>query len=1059
MTNTIENKLRTCGVIQISRACDWFVNSELSIFADKNVFFETLAKSIDPDLTLLALLRVCQTQHGKSLLLSALESKTWFERIINVLTFSGFYTDFLVSNPKHLKYLDPKYFCFTSNFDNNYTFSYPDDTFTTDDIRKYYWGYLLSILGDDLTYTNPVQQVDNITHKLSNLVDATVESALKIAKNKHDPDNNIAISVMAMGKAGSHELNYISDVDVIFLYKDLSNIKESQSNISNTLENTSNSATITKTSAEIDSEGDKDNYTKLVSIINEVCSICGGNSFTDSIYPKLWPLDLNLRPEGKDGSIAHTLEYCKTYYTKWAKDWEFQALLKARYMAGDKQIAEEFIDFVTPLVWNISNSENFVDNCRKMRKKVESNISSNADRNIKLGSGGIRDIEFSIQLLQLVHGRLDSNIRSSNTFEAIKELCDNGYISRDIYEDLVYCYSFLRLVEHRLQVMKMQRTHVVPKSETSLRLLAKSLKINTVDNATSFESFLKNKRILVRNLHKDIFYSPILNVAASLDKQAFALESNIIFTRLEAIGFKDPNAAISNIRSLTRGTRRRSVIHRHLLPVLIEWMSHGANPDSALLNFRILSETVGDSHWYLGFLRDSNVACKYLCKILSNSAFIARELVNFPEAIRWLENENELSPRSYESLKQEIDAILDRHSDEIQIATHIRRIRARELIRCAIIDCIFGIQVQRTVEYISILNDLAIYGIYEVAKRMVEKEFLVSNQPPEGFDISLLEFAVIGMGRLGGKECVYSSDADVLYIYDYGKINLEEGKKESSSLDLPVLQTGSEYKEDEKVTLFASKVAHFIARTIKTLLGEVSEELPLDIDLGLRPEGSSGEVTRSLSSYSKYFDKWTCSWERHALIRCRPITGDSDLTNAFMKLVDSLRYSEELSAEALRQIRRLKARMDIERIPKRVKANRHLKFGIGGLCDVEWAVQILQLKYAHKYDELQTTNTIVALDKLCEYSIISEEEKEILLKSWIYATEIRIANMLASGKLKSRENDMLPTTSLMTRNVNYLLGNTTSDIWLAEEQYLLAGRHCHMVYEKLFFSDDTSDSD
>lgn len=331
------------------------------------------------------------------------------------------------------------------------------------------------------------------------------------------------------------------------------------------------------------------------------------------------------------------------------------------------------------------------------------------------------------------------------------------------------------------------------------------------------------------------------------------------------------------------------------------------------------------------------------------------------------------------------------------------------------------------------LNDLAIYGMYETVKNILLQKFLVENDFSD-FKLESFKFAIISMGRLGGKECVYSSDADVLYVYDYeSKENIEDSNE---------------------LNVFISKVAHFIATSVKRLLGEVNEELPLEIDLGLRPEGNSGEVARSLSSYSKYFDRWTCSWERQALVRCRPIVGDEILITDFMELVDSVRYGDDLSADALRQIRRLKARMDVERLPRRVKPNRHLKFGIGGLCDVEWAVQILQLKYAYKYPALRTTNTLLALDKLVECSIISVEDKEILSKAWKFSTQIRIANILASGKLKSKDNDVLPNNSIMNRNVNYILGNVSSDLWKVEEEYLQTARHCHLVYENLFFNDN-----
>lgn len=1025
-------KLRECSIVNISKAVYWFNEGILQEFVSNENIFKYLSKCADPDLALLSFLRLCEKNECLKIIRNVFKSQQWAERLFLVLGSSSFYADFLLLYPDGIQYLNLDFFSFDSackqvDVDKKfYKFFYPKDIISADDLRKFYWCYLLSLLADDLSDISPINNVYIVSRKISALVDASVACALRIAKSKYDKSNALSICVIAMGKTGGYELNYISDVDVIYLYK-----------IRDTNDYTDES--IVQTNVNSDENSDDSKYYSIITdIVNEVSNICYGLDSDSFIFPRLWQLDLGLRPEGSDGALARTLESCKNYYKNWAKDWEFQALLKARFMAGDPVLANDFLSFINPFVWNVSSGVNFVDNCRKMRARVENSVSKSnisgvcgkSNINIKLGQGGLRDIEFSVQLLQLVHGRADCNIRSSNTIDAIYQLCNWGYIARDKSEELLFCYKLLRLVEHRMQTYKMQRSQCLPKSESFLRLLTKSLKLPNIKTTVDFENFLKTKRHLVRKLHKDIFYSPILSACAVLKKDDFKIDSKLILMRLEAIGFSNPKSALDNIMHLTKGTSRRSVIQRHLLPVLLEWMSLGACPDNALLNFRILSETVGNSHWYLGFLRDSNFACMRLCKILSNSSFISRQLVDFPEAIKWLENDDDLKPRSFDVLMSEIDAIFKRYSDCDVIITHLRRIRAREFIRIAISDCIFGINVLETIKYVSMLNDLVLSGAYRIAIDNIYKKFVEYENLPIDFSFDKFSFAIFAMGRLGGNECVFSSDADVLYAYDYDSVDV------SSDLD-------------NFLSNFACEIASFISQ----LLMSIGEELPLDVDLGLRPEGNSGRIARSLSSYAKYFQKWTCSWERHALIRCRFVAGSVDLKNKFLYLVDNLRYNSVLSEDSLRQIRRLKARMDVERIPRSVKASRHIKFGRGGLCDVEWAVQVLQLKFAFKHVRLRTTNTLQALQALYELGIISSVQKNVLYKAWTLATSIRICNILSTGKLNSKDNDILPRDENIERNVNYLLGNVSPDLWLVEEQYLSSARQCAKVYEELFFAD------
>jgi glutamate-ammonia-ligase adenylyltransferase len=334
--------------------------------------------------------------------------------------------------------------------------------------------------------------------------------------------------------------------------------------------------------------------------------------------PALWQVDPNLRPEGKSGALVRTLDSHVSYYERWAENWEFQALLKARHLAGDQDLGASYVDKMQPFVWASAGREAFVESAQKMRERVMEHIPANeVDRQIKLGPGGLRDIEFTVQLLQLVHGRTDESVRVRDTITAISRLASAGYIARQDAVVFEKQYRFLRVLEHRIQLSAMRRTHLLPTSDTALRALARSINIKWT--AETLLAHWESVKLEVRSLHQKVFYRPLLSAVAKLEDSGIALSSEQAEDRLSAIGFADPKSALGHISALTTGLSRRAAIQRQLLPVLIQWFSEGSDPDQALLSFRRLSEDLGESHWYLRMLRDSNGAAQRMTQVLSNS--------------------------------------------------------------------------------------------------------------------------------------------------------------------------------------------------------------------------------------------------------------------------------------------------------------------------------------------------------------------------------------------------------------------------------------------------------
>lgn len=362
-----------------------------------------------------------------------------------------------------------------------------------------------------------------------------------------------------MGKCGGHELNYVSDVDVIFVGEPVEGADERKA---------------------------VQAATRLASHLMRICS-------ETTVEGTIWPVDANLRPEGRNGPLVRTLSSHLAYYQRWAKTWEFQALLKARAVAGDPELGASYIEAVSPLVWQAAERDNFVADVQKMRRRVVATIpAAQVDRELKLGPGGLRDVEFAVQLLQLVHGRGDATLHSGTTLDALGALAAGGYVGRADAAQLDEAYRFLRAMEHRIQLYRLRRTHLVPEDEADLRRLGRSLGLRTEPVSTLNREWKKHASV-VRRLHEKLFYRPLLDAVAQLSPGETRLSPRAAGQRLEALGYADPAAALRHLEALSSGVTRKAAIQRTLLPVLLGWFADSADPDAGLLGFRKVSDALG----------------------------------------------------------------------------------------------------------------------------------------------------------------------------------------------------------------------------------------------------------------------------------------------------------------------------------------------------------------------------------------------------------------------------------------------------------------------------------
>ena len=866
-------------------------------------------------------------------------------------------------------------------------------------LRIAYRRRLLQLAAVDLT---GAASLDDVMAGLADLTTAALGAALAIARAELPAGSApTRLAVVAMGKTGARELNYASDVDVIFVGG---------------------------------GHGDDDvaalrAATALASGLIRVCT-------QSTPEGQLFPVDANLRPEGRDGPLVRTVASHKAYYERWAKTWEFQALLKARFAVGDAELGAEYLEVVTPMVWQAAQRDGFVADVQAMRRRVVASLPADeAGRELKLGPGGLRDIEFAVQLLQLVHGRADHSLREPATLPALAALAAGGYVGRADAAAMSSAYRFLRAVEHLLQLRRLRRTHLLPEDAAVLREVGRALSrmrldpaqtdgndhgfasgdspalARAGDPATALAERWRLHASQARQLHEKLFYRPLLDAVARLPGEATRLTPEAARDRLEALGFADPAGALRHIEALTAGVSRKAAMQRTLLPVLLGWLADAPEPDAGLLAFRQVSEALGGSPWYLRLLRDNAVVAQRMARLLASSRYATGLLLRAPEAVGMLGDDAQLTARPPADLTAETMAAIGRHDRADEAARAVLAIRRRELLRTAAADVLGLAGIEETGEALTMVARVTFAST--LAAAVAETESATGTLPTR--------LAVIAMGRFGGHEMGYASDADVVFVHD----------------PLPGAT-------DEAAT----RAAHAVAERVRALLSRPGPDPALLVDAGLRPEGRQGPLVRSLASYQAYYDRWSAAWEAQALLRAEFAAGDRDVAAAFMTMADEIRYPEGgIDQSAIREIRRIKARMEAERMPRGVDAALHLKLGPGGLSDVEWVAQLLQLRHAAAVPELRTTRTLAALTAACAAGFISAADSRTLIEAWLLASRIRDAVMLVRG----RPSDTLPISPVDLAVVARVLGYPPDGSQDLVQDWRRSARQARGVVERIFY--------
>ncbi|MGH8870477.1 MAG: bifunctional [glutamine synthetase] adenylyltransferase/[glutamine synthetase]-adenylyl-L-tyrosine phosphorylase [Acidimicrobiia bacterium] len=816
---------------------------------------------------------------------------------------------------------------------------------------------LATIAADDLA---GAIEMPAATARFSDAIDGVVAGVLARVREevavRHPVITDLPFSVVAMGKWGARELNYSSDIDLVFAHDNV--------------------------------DGDETRCTPaalaLASAVKTALSAAGP-------YGPGLQVDADLRPEGSIGPLSRSLESYARYYAKWGEAWELQALLKARPAAGDTALGDRFSEMVETVVWERGLD---VDALRSIRRLKEQAEAAAKPSDIKRSRGGIRDVEFSVQLLQLVHGRLDPELRLPATLDALQALTDHGFVGNEDRELLAAAYRFLRDLEHRIQLWDLRQTHDLPDDPERLAQLGRALGMRT-DPARELGEKLAGVRSIVRDVHERLYFRPILDALVGSPSARLGVEQAAL--RLEALGFKDVRAAQRALEELTTGLSRRSQAMHQVLPLMLDWLSLSPDPDLGLAQLRIVLANTPDHAALVTLLQINPLAGERLCQLLGTSRLLGDLIDRIPEFVPRLADERLLGEiRDREQETARLIGLLDSRPDpDARIGT-IRRAARRRRLRIAARDILGQADTITTLRSLTDSADAAVAGALHV----------VTEGDPSGF-------CVIAMGKWGGGELSYGSDLDLMYVF------------------------ADERRRDESLRN---------ATELSKVLSEPSrhgEAYSLDADL--RPEGRKGPLARSLESYRRYYEEWAEPWETLALVKGRAAVGDPTLCAAWADMVSSHLRRQRLPAGFLRSIREIKARVENERIPAGEDPDYHLKLGRGSISDIEFLTQLLQLRHRGALPDLRVPGTLEALEALAEHDVIEADELRSLRESYLFCTRARLRLHLQMG----RAVDSLPTDPDDLRSLSASLGfDRASEL---RDDYRRVTRRARRVFETRFY--------
>ncbi len=887
-----------------------------------------------------------------------------------------------------------------------------------------------------------ITDMPTTAREFSNLADACIQKCFSLASehargrlagSDHSTTERVRFAVIALGKLGGSELNYSSDIDLIFVCEPMPHTDEDSA------------LSIAMAMAE--------------AIVNYLSR--------DMQNGHLFRVDMRLRPEGRFGALVRTLSSYRSYYENWAETWERQAMIKARPVAGDAQLGQEFLRIVAPHAFPRRMSRQVVDDIRENKRRIERvQRAASGPMDVKLGPGGIRDIEFTVQLLQMERGALDPLIRTPNTLQAIARLRQARALSAADARHLTDAYVFLRNVEHRLQLLYDHQTQKLPGRDRDMNLLARRLGLADADE---FQRMFDGHVSRVREIHLRLFWrgedpmdrplpaapieaSPAPDRAAEISPfysedflaELTALNDPALDTRLEdrlrAEGFREPSGAIAVLRSALYGTSygreapEAETSFLRLAPALLEASSRVGDPDAALRGVDLVSQTSPNrAEWYQALSSGPDVLHR-LVRLASGSRSLIQRLARSPEWLDLLLSEEMLdpAPKLREVAEHELAERIPRAANETELEDArfwdaVARYAHRERLRIGARD-IWGEASPATIA-------VELTSLAEVLVGIILQRCCNVAARSAGLDASVVEgsIAVVGLGKLGGRELSYGSDLDIAFVCDDDIFG--DGER-------PGTRSAGYALMDEIAEMILSCARLLHARSI-----------PFVLDARLRPGGRFGPLVQSVSQFRSYYAESADTWERQALVKARPIAGSAAVGSKYMDVAREATYGQPLSPESIEEIRAMKLRIENERLPAHER-HTNLKLGFGGLSDIEFTAQLWQMRCGHEHASVRIPGTVDALNAVAATGAVPMPDAARLMDTYTMLSRVRNRLSLLTGQ----PMDVFPKDERRARALAIELGATDGPGGSAEAALRATIRdrmaETRRIVERLFYGTD-----
>jgi len=939
------------------------------------LFLKTIASSPDPDMGLNNFERLFSVIGKKRDIISYIFADTkLLSSIAKIFGTSQFLSNIIIANPDYLlTVLSKEILRQSKNKDQLLSEICVEEEnvspeIVTERLRVFKHKEFLRIAARDILGIAPLPV---ITEELSALASACLEKAYRVGektlreiygipfyRTKSGQLKESKFCIIGVGKLGGWELNYCSDIDLIYIY----------------------SSDEGKTSG-VEKNGEIKNkitlheyYTKLADLINKFIS-------SPTEQGNVFRLDLRLRPEGRSGDMVNSLRSMEIYYESWGQTWERQMLIKAKPVAGDKELGENFLELIKPFIYRKHLDFQAIEEIKEMKEKINLSVATKGEmfNDVKLGYGGIREIEFFTQALQLIYAGRNEKIRETNTLKALKKLHEMGYLSFEDYTILTRGYAFLRVVEHRIQLLEGKQDHSLPTEEKRIKKLARRVGYLEDETGNERDKFLSDYNFFTKGIRK-IFDKLFYESEGKLkEKSQKGKDFNILWQGLlseeeaikilDSMGFLEPNIAYKNLKLLRNGTpfshfseKSRNLLKK-VAPVLFKEIRKTPDPDMALNNLEKFFSKSSARTPMVSLLAKSSVAREILINLFGTSEFISNILIRHPEYIDLIHDPEFLEIKKSKAEKEKkLLAILHGKNLWDERLDLLRKYKTEEILRIGLMDILKGLKLEEITREISVLAEVCLKGAYNIAVQELREEFGC----PYEFDRNGIkkesEFAIFGLGKLGGEELNYSSDLDVIFVYS------NEGETEPKK------------RSQKKVTNqeFFSKLAIKILQA----MNEVREDgIVFKVDSRLRPSGSSGYIAQSIKAYENYFKTNLQLWEKQALIKIKFITGNGTLQKIFIPLVQKTVFESDFTKDMAIEIDKMRKRMEAE-LAREDESIFHIKFGEGGIVDIEFITQVLQMKYGKEEEKLRDANTLSALKKLEECGHLEKRDYIDLAKSY-----------------------------------------------------------------------------